>query len=96
MESMKSSIEDIDVNFFTNKYNVKNYAFVFMDYNSKKLNIHVKTNFDNNKMTKNITYILDNINNELKRILPIKESNIFNTSIYNTRSLKLALIQVKN
>ena len=66
MESMKSSIEDIDVNFFTNKYNVKNYAFVFMDYNSKKLNIHVKTNFDNNKMTKNVTYILDDINNESK------------------------------
>ena len=30
------------------------HAFAFMDYNNKKLNIHLKTNFNKSKMRKNI------------------------------------------
>ena len=49
---MKNRIEELDVDILVNKYDVKNYVFALMDYQNKKLNIHVKTNFNNNKNRK--------------------------------------------
>ena len=43
--------EQLNIDSFVNKYDVKNYAFVLMDYQNKKLNIHLKTNFNNNKIS---------------------------------------------
>ena len=37
-----------------------------MDYNNKMLNIHIKTNFEKNKMSKNISYDIENINDKSK------------------------------
>jgi len=64
IKEMKNKIEKIEVNDFVKKYNLKNYAFAFMDYNNKKLNIHLKTSFDNSKMRKNITYEIQNFKNK--------------------------------
>ena len=38
---------------------------LLIDYQDKKLNIHVKTNFNNNKINKNFLYEVENINDEL-------------------------------
>ena len=62
---MKNRIEELDVDSLVNKYNVKSYVFALMDYKNKKLNIHVKTNFNNNKISKNFLYEVENINDEL-------------------------------
>ena len=35
-----------------------------MDYQDKKLNIYLKTNFNNNKISKNVLYELNNINDQ--------------------------------
>ena len=37
-----------------------------MQNENKKLNIYLKTNFNDNQVSKNISYELDNINNKIK------------------------------
>ena len=61
---MKNRIEELNIDTFINKYNVKNYVFALMDYQNKKLSIHLKTNFNNNVISKNISYEVSNINDE--------------------------------
>ena len=89
IKEMKNNIGELDGDDLVNKYNIKNYTFAIMNYDKKKLNIHVKTNFDNNKMSKNISYQLENIKDEIqlnlilidlkKQITDLwKEANIVN------------------
>ena len=61
---MKNKIEELEVSTLTNKYDVKSYVFTLMDYQNKKLNVHVKTNFNNNKISKNFLYDVKDINDE--------------------------------
>ena len=61
---MRDRIEKLDVDVLVNKYDIKNYAFALMDYQDKKLNIYLKTNFNNNKISKNVLYELNNINDQ--------------------------------
>jgi len=66
IKEMKNRIEELNIDDFVNKYDIKNYVFTLMHYQNKQLNIYVKTNFNNNKTSKNITYELSDIKNELK------------------------------
>ena len=61
---MKNKIEELNVKNLTNKYNVENHVFALMEYQNNKLNIHLKTNFNNNKISKNISYKVKNLNDE--------------------------------
>ena len=61
---MKETIEEINVSDLVNKYDIKNYVFTLIDYQGSKLNIHLKTNFNNNKINKNISYDVKNINDK--------------------------------
>ena len=62
---MKNKIEELDVDSLVNKYDIKSYVFALIEYQDKKLNVHVKTNFNNNKINKNFLYEVENINDEL-------------------------------
>ena len=62
---MKNRIEELDVDALVNKYDIKSYVFALLDYQDKKLNIHIKTNFNNNKINKNFSYEVENITDEL-------------------------------
>lgn len=62
---MKNKIEELDVNGLVNKYDIKNYVFALIEYQDEKLNIHVKTNFNNNKINKNFLYEVEKINDEI-------------------------------
>ena len=62
---MKNRIEELDVDVLVNKYDIKSYVFALIDYQDKNLNIHVKINFNNNKINKNFLYEVENINDEL-------------------------------
>jgi hypothetical protein len=62
---MKNQIEELNVDSLVNKYNTKNYVFALMDYYDSTLNIYIKTDFSNNKITKNISYKINNINDEV-------------------------------
>jgi len=62
---MRNKVEEIDVDVLVNKYDIKNYVFVLMNFENKKLGIYLKTNFNNNMISKNISYEVQNINDKL-------------------------------
>ena len=82
MKEMKNTIEELDVDNFVNKYDVKNYVFSLIDYNNNKLNIHIKTNFNDNKKTKNINYKSINIEDKSKLNSILKDIKMEVTDIW--------------
>ena len=84
---MKDRIEELNVDVLVNKYDVKNYAFALMDYRDKKLNIYLKTNFINNKISKNILYEIENINNELILKSVLKDLKLKITDLWKEQNL---------
>jgi len=99
IEEMKNNIGTIDVDHFVNKYNIINYAFALMDYQNQQLNVHLKTNFNNSKASKNTSYMLDDINNETELDLILKDLKTQITDIWreeNVVNLAVPLsIQIK-
>jgi len=104
---MKNRIEELNINSFVNKYDVANYVFALMDYQNEKLNIHLKTNFNNNKISKSISYKVKNINDELAlnsilKDLKLKitdfwkEENLINTLMPLSIELKFQHANLKN
>lgn len=84
---MKNRIEELDVDSLVNKYNVKSYVFALMDYQNKKLNIHIKTNFNNNKISKNFLYEVENINDELVLNSILKDLKFKITDLWKEENL---------
>jgi len=84
---MKNRIEELDVGSLVNKYDVKNYVFALMDYQNKQLNIHVKTNFKNNKISKNFIYEVENINDELALNSVLKDLKFNITDLWKEENL---------
>ena len=62
---LKNEIEKLDINELVNKYDVENYIFALINYQKKVLNVYIKTNFNNNKISKNFSYELDSIDDLL-------------------------------
>jgi len=104
---MKNRIEEMDVDALVNKYDVKNYVFALMDYQNKKLNVHVKTNFNNNKINKNFLYTAEDINDEVVlnyilkdlkfKIIDLwKEENLINLLMPLSINLKYQHSDLKN
>ena len=104
---MKNKIEELEVDTLVNKYDVKNYVFALIDHNNYKLKVHLKTNFNNNKISKNISYEIKNINDEtvLNGILKDlklkitdlwKEENLINVLMPLSINLKFQHINLKN
>ena len=60
----KNNLEELDIRSLVNKYEEKNYVFVLMDYVNNDLSIYLKTNFNNNETSKNISYKVKNIQDE--------------------------------
>ena len=87
IKEMKNRIEELNVDDFVIKYNIKNYAFVLMNYQNKLLNMHLKTNFDNVKTSKNITYEIDNIDDRSKLSSVLKDLKMQITEIWKKENL---------
>ena len=58
----KNKLEDLDIISLVKKYDIENYVFCLLEYNKNKLNVYLKINFNNNKISKNFFYKLENIN----------------------------------
>ena len=84
---MKNRIEEFNVDDLVNKYNVKNYVFALLDHRNKQLNIYLKTNFDDNEMSKNISYKLSNIKDESKLHFILKDLKIQITDIWKKANI---------
>ena len=87
IKQMKDKIEAFQVEEIVNKYNIESYAFTLMDYQKKKLNIHLKTNFNDNKVSKNFTYNLENINDELALNSILKDLKLKITDLWKEENL---------
>jgi len=87
IKEMKNRIEELNVDNFVNKYDIKHYVFALIDYQDKKLNIYVKTNFNNNKISKNFLYEVENINDEPSLNYILKDLKLKVTDIWKEENL---------
>ncbi len=96
---LKDKIEEANIERLVNKYDVENYVFVLMNYKKEKINMYVKTNFNESKTSKNLIYEIKNINDEslltdilkslkLKITDVWKEENLINLSMPLVVNLK--------
>ena len=84
---MKNNIEELDVFTLANKYDQNNYVFVLMSYEDKNLNIYIKTNFNNNKTSKNILYKVKNIRDESELNIILKDLKLKVTDLWKEQNL---------
>ena len=82
IQQFRNKIEAINIDDLVGKYDTKNYAFALLDLGGNKLNIHIKTNFNNQKMSKNFSYELNNIKDTPKLSLILKDIKIEITDIW--------------
>ena len=105
--SMKENLEEFNIGSIAKKYNEKNYVFILMNHQNNKLNIYLKTNFNKNKVSKNITYNVQNIKDEekLNTILKDlklkindlwKEENVVNTLMPLSIKIKFEHLNLEN
>ena len=87
IKEMKNKIEELNVNDLVDKYDVKNYVFALMEYQDNKLNIHLKINFNNNKLKKNIVYKANDITNEDELNIILKDLKLRITDLWKEENL---------
>ena len=87
IKEAKNRIEDLNINDFVNKYDTKNFIFAIINFQNKQLDIHLKANFDESETSKNISYELNNINNETKLYSILKDLKIQITEIWKEENL---------
>ncbi len=84
---MKNRIEELNIDSFISKYDVENYVFALMDYQSEELNIHLKTNFNNHKINKNILHKVKNIDDNEILSSVLKDLKLKVTDIWKEENL---------
>ena len=87
LKEIKNKIDELNVESFVNKYNIKNYVFTLMHHENKLLNIYLVANFNNKKTNKNITYELNDIKNEIKLNLILKDLKTQITDIWKEENI---------
>jgi hypothetical protein len=87
IKEMRNRIEDLDVGNFVQQYNISNYIFALMNYDNNKLNVHIKTNFNNDKISKNISYDLLDINDKNKLNSILKDLKMQVTDIWKEANI---------
>ena len=87
IKKMKNTIDEFNFEEIVNKYNTKNYIFALIDYDNNKLNIYLKTNFNNNEISKNINYKLVDINDKEKLNFILKDLKVRITDIWKSENI---------
>ena len=99
ISKMQNVTDEINLSDLVKKYDVTNYALALMNFNNKNLKVYIKTNFNNNEISKNINYKLNNLDEEPKlqsiltdlkmEVVDIwKQENIINVSMPLTIRIK--------
>ena len=84
---MKNKIEELEISNLVNEYDIKNYVFSLMEYQNKKLNVHLKTDFNNSKTNKNISYNIENINDTSELTLILKDLKLKISDLWKEENL---------
>ena len=87
IKKIKNNIEGFNIDKLITKYNTTNFVFTLLHYENKNLNVYVKTNFNNNKISKNISYDLDNIKDEKKLNIILKKLKTEITDIWKSENV---------
>jgi len=87
LREAKKRIEELNVDDFVNKYDVKNYILALMHYKNNTLDIYLKINFNNSKVSKNISYEINDIRDELKLSSILKNLKIQITDIWKEENV---------
>jgi hypothetical protein len=71
IKEIRNQLNNFNFEDLVKKYDTSNYVITMMNYENKKLNIYLQTNFNNSTFSKNISYNLSSINsdNELNKII---------------------------
>ena len=76
IKNMNDKIGEIEVGYFVRKYNMENYVFTLMNYQNDQLKVYLKTNFNNSRIDKNISYNITDINNKKSLEVILKDLKI--------------------
>ena len=87
IQEMKNNIEELNVDDLVNKYNIKNYVFTLMDHQNNQLNVYLKTNFNNNQISKNLFYELNDSSNQTKLKFILKDLKEKITDIWKSENV---------
>ena len=87
IKEVKNKIEEFKVESIVNKYDIKSYVFALMDYQKNKLNVYIKTNFNGNKVSKNIIYDIKNIRDEKELDSVLKDLKLKITDLWKEENL---------
>jgi len=87
IKQIKNKIEDLNIEEIAKKYNTNNYVFALMESENDQLNIYLNTNFNNNKISKNLVYKIDNINNKIKMEKILKDLKLKVTDIWRKENV---------
>ena len=87
IKEMKNKIEELNPDDFVSKYNVKNYVFALMDQQKDKMNIYLETNFNNNKVSKNIYYNIPDIKDKSIMIPIVKDLKMKITDLWKEENI---------
>ena len=85
--SMKEKVNELDIEKITSKYNEKNYVFSLMNYSNNKINIYLKTKFNNNKISKNIFYNIKDIRDEKALDIILKDLKLKITDLWKQENV---------
>ncbi len=66
IEKMKNTIDDVSIKQIANNYNEENYVFLFINFESGLLKVHVKTLLEGIKINKNLSYKIASLDDEEK------------------------------
>ena len=66
IDSMRDQIDDINIKQIANKYNEENYVFLLINYDNKLMRIYVKTSLEENKISKNLSYKINSLEDKKK------------------------------
>ena len=87
VSKMKNNFEELDVNELVNKYDIKNYVSLLMEYENMNLNTYIKTKFKNAKMSKSTGYEINNINDETNLNLILQDLKTQITDIWKKQNI---------
>ena len=84
---MKNRIDELNIDDLVNKYDIKNFVFLLMDYHGIELNTYLKTSFENNETSKNFSYKISNFNDEIKLEQILKNLKLKVTDLWKEENL---------
>ena len=92
IKEIENNIDQLDIDTLVNKYNIDNYVFALMNHDRNKLKVYLKTKFENNDISKNISYDLENFGDDEKLIYILKDLKTHGTTV--TMLLKLKEVAI--